>query len=181
MGYDHGWNTAVFTGALCLVAGAAIIGALIQENWKIKWRAWDAGEQRGVWLGAIVVLVGLGLAIFGCGGSQPEPTDPVTVEVDGPTSELEQVVNLYIWLSAARLGFAECEAARASDIEEENTIRNEARREIQLLHDELTAYAKSGQLGPYCAGLRGNEGLYRKLRRKHLRGVGGSADSWLKP
>jgi len=142
-------STAVFTGILCLVAGTAIIGGFLWENWKIKWHAWDAGEQRGVWLGAIVALVGLCLAIFGCGGSQPEPTDPVTVEVVRPESDFEPTMSLYLQLSLLRRVVMDCETAQVS-AEEGREIEAAARQEMQLLRDEFDAYAHGGQGGPYC-------------------------------
>lgn len=150
MGYEHGWSTLEFLGAILMLIGPFAALAFALENLRIRWNVLDRGERAWAVAGPVTVFVGVALLTFGCTTSLPEPTDPVTVEVDGPTTELEPVVNLYLWLSAARLGFAECEAARASGIEEENAIRAEARQEIQLLHDELTAYVKSGQTGLYC-------------------------------
>jgi hypothetical protein len=145
----HDGNTAVFAGILCLVAGVAVIGALIMENWKIRWRFWDADEKRGMWLGGIATVIGVVFLCCGCGGSQPEPIDPVTVEVEGPAAEFESTMNLYIFLSLARMELANCEAARASP-EEGSVIRDVALQERQLLRDEFEAYVHGGQGGLYC-------------------------------
>jgi hypothetical protein len=99
--------------------------------------------------GALCVLGAIVVFTAGCGQSLPEPTDPVTVDVRGPSAEFEPTMNFYLWLSLSRIGFAECEAARAS-LEEGRAIRAAARQEVQLLRDEFVAYVHSGQTGEYC-------------------------------
>ncbi len=136
-------------GFILVVAGGLAYGGNHAENRKIPKRAWDVGELCLHYGGLAGVFLGLALLVFGCGASVPEPTDPVTVEVDGPTTELAPTVNFYLRLSMARVGFAACEAAQVP-LEERSAIRAEARQEVQLLHDELVAYVKSGQTGEYC-------------------------------
>lgn len=148
----HGGSVSFFAGTLLLVSGVAACGAQIAENWKIKWRVWDRGEQACTIAGAIGAALGCLLFIFGCGPTRPEPTDqidPVTVEVDGPAAEFEPTMNSYLRLSLARIGLAECEAAHVS-LEEAREIRATARRDAQLLLDEFGAYVESGVGGAYC-------------------------------
>ena len=138
-------STVVFTGVFCVVSGTAIIGALIQENWKVKWHAWDAGEQRGAWLGAIVVLVGLCLAVFGCGAREPEPTDPVTVEVSVCEPTLGGTLGQYYRLKIWRRGEGVCEAMLESSEERRRAICAVAEDDIDRLDRELDAYLASGR------------------------------------
>lgn len=154
MGYDHGWSSVEFLGVLLAICGVVVFFAILFQNdsGKVKWHVWERWEQC-VFVGVTpVAILGVVLVAMGCGTSVPEPaepTDPVTVEVDGPTTELAPTVNFYLRLSMARVGFAACEAAQVP-LEERSAIRAEARQEVQLLHDELVAYVKSGQTGEYC-------------------------------
>jgi hypothetical protein len=151
MGYEHGWNTTEFIGLLLAICGAVFFLAILFDNdWgKVKWHAWERWEQCVFTVGIPAALLGMFLVVCGCGGGRSVPTAPVQVEVVHPASDFEPTMNFYLYLSLARMGFAECEAARVSP-EEGGTIRAAARQEAQLLRDEFDAYVHSGQGGLYC-------------------------------
>lgn len=142
-------SALAFFGVLAFIMGLSAIGTLVAENWKIKWRVWGIGEQAGAIGGGVGVILGVLFVLFGCGGSQMEPADPIHVEVIRPESDFEPTMAVYAYLAVERAAVAECEAARVP-FEEGRTIRAAARQEMQLLCDEFAAYVEFGEGGPYC-------------------------------
>jgi hypothetical protein len=139
-----------FLGGLMAVAGVCTLGALIGDNWKIKWHVWEKKEQAGAIGGGVGVIIGLLLVLCGCGGSQsyPQPTDPVTVEVVACEPTLG-TSGQYLKLSSWRREVGVCAAMRA-DLWDRQEILDAAERDVDRLGQEYDAYRVSGQTDCYC-------------------------------
>ena len=144
-------SLAFFLGVVLLLGSAAAIGGLFGENWKIKWRVWDRSERVGAIFSGFGVLFGVVLLVFsfGCGGSRPEPTDPVTVEVVACEPTLGGTPGQYLQLKAWRTEVGICEAAMAEESARQ-AIRNFAERDVDRLGQEFDVYRARGRTDCYC-------------------------------
>lgn len=148
---QHVGSAAVFWGVIFLLCGVAVIGGLLNDNdyFRVRLRVWDTSEQ--VWGvgGGLGVVLGILLVLFGCGGSQfqPQPTDPVTVEVIACEPTLG-TAGQYLQMSARCREVAIC-AATMPEVEDRETIREEAERYAEQLDEEFDEYLRTGRTGCY--------------------------------
>ncbi|MFA5413479.1 MAG: hypothetical protein WC348_02985 [Patescibacteria group bacterium] len=145
-------STAVFLGILFLLCGAAVIGGLLNDNdyLKVPWRVWDPSEHAWAFGGGSSTLAGILLLILvGCGGSLPEPTDPVTVEVVACEPTLGGTHGQYLSLETQRMEVGICEAAMAEESARQ-AIRNFAERDVDRLGQEFDVYRARGRTDCYC-------------------------------
>jgi hypothetical protein len=142
-------SSAAFLGGLMAIVGICTLGALFAENGGIPWRAWDRSEQAGFIGGGFGVVLGILLVLCGCGGSQsqPQPTDPVTVEVIACEPTLG-TAGQYYEMSARCREVSIC-AATMPEVEDRETIREEAESYAEELDLEFDDYLKAGRTGCY--------------------------------
>lgn len=137
-----------FVGFILVVAGGLAYAGNRAENWRVPKRAWDVGE---LWLhygGLAGALLGLALLIFGCGAREPEPTDPVTVEVTVCEPTIGGTAGQYLRMSSWCREVALC-AAMMPEVEDREAIREEAERYAEELDREFDDYYRAGRTGCY--------------------------------
>ncbi len=142
--------------ALRLVGVILIAGGLLAffgvrlENKGIPRHAWDTNELFRYYGGPPAAILGLLFILFGCGGgSLPEPTDPVTVEVIACEPTLGGTPGQYLQLKTWRTEIGVCEAAMAED-GARRAIRNMAERDVDRLGQEFDIYRVQGRIDCYC-------------------------------
>ncbi|MBU1146119.1 hypothetical protein KKD80_01040 [Patescibacteria group bacterium] len=159
MGYDHGWSTLAFVGAVMALVGPGTAAKIIQENWKIRWGVWDRWERGVAILGGIGFFVGVAFMVFGCGAREPEPTDPVWVEVVVCDSALGGTAGQYLRLKIWRQGEGICDEMIETSEDRQQAIREATERDIDDLDHELDAYLASSRTDCY------NGPVFNELQR----------------
>lgn len=140
-------GSASFFGVMILLCGTAILGALVFENWKIKWRVWDTSEHIWAVVGGFSIILGLLCLIGGCGRSQPKPTDPVHVEVivcEPTLGTAGQYYKLSTWCRE----IAVCATIALGTRNYE--VQMIAERYVEQLGEEFDQYIGTGRTDCYC-------------------------------
>lgn len=104
-------------------------------------------------VGLVICLAGLVgfflLSSGGCGGSQPQSTDPVTVEVTVCDSALGGTAGEYLRLKTWRQAEGICEESLESSEDRQQAIREATERDVADLDRELDRYLASHRTDCY--------------------------------
>ena len=137
-----------FIGWALFLLGLAGVWGTWMDNQKVPKRAWDTSELFCYYGGGGSALLGFVLLLFGCGGSLPEPTDPVHVEVTVCEPRLG-TEGQYLALNSWRREIGVCEAMRA-DLWEREEILGRAESDLLRLGEEYDVYQAEGRTDCYC-------------------------------